>query len=135
MLTKDGAVLLVDTLMPAIGTMYVGLLTSVFVEDPDYVLTNVLPMEASFPGYSRQPLNTWAPASPDGVTEGADTVSAVVTFIRSVAGPDVTIYGYFVVNGANRMFILEKLTTPMTMPGTLSATAQVEIEFQLYKSA
>lgn len=94
-----------------LAARWVGFKTGLFVADrtfaPGDTAADYLPIEATFPGYARQPITAWTAA----VVSAVNTVSILGTlcvWTRGLGGAPESVYGYFVVDASGRLRWAEK---------------------------
>jgi hypothetical protein len=85
-----------------------GWLLGIFVNAPVLAPGLVLGglVEASFPGYNRQPLTNFGPAATNAAPPNADSTDAVHTFTCTGPGSTDTYQGWFVVDNTNQLVML-----------------------------
>jgi hypothetical protein len=76
--------------------------------------------EASYAGYARQTIASWAAPAP-GPGAGFFTQAALVQF-DNTSGGDITVYGYFVVDqtSGNLLWVQQDINAPVTIPNGFS---------------
>ena len=83
------------------GFQQIGLFNSPITPSTTDTLATYTAHEATFTGYTRQTLNSWGSAAPDGSGRGV-IVHPNITFTCSIAPVSTeTIYGYFVTDGTD----------------------------------
>ena len=67
-------------------------------------LVNYLAIEATFPGYQREPVYNWSPPVQDGNTPpGVVSAAVPCLFRRSLSGPVQNVYGVFMVDAVGNL--------------------------------
>jgi len=117
--STDGVVSMLTTLVDNWGSIHAGLYVSAHIPLYSDTLAVYQAMEATFPGYARQPLVNWLVPGPDA--EGnAVTFADLLTWRQTAPAVVQDVYGVFMVSPAGDLLWAEvnpNGSTPMQFAG------------------